>query len=68
MTNTELLKAKISESGVSAAHIYRKLGISATAFYNKLNNDTQFKPTEISIICGILHIEKKKKERIFFAK
>ncbi|MBQ6059439.1 MAG: toxin-antitoxin system, antitoxin component, Xre family protein [Clostridia bacterium] len=67
MTDTKALKEHIKSSGISIVHISRRLGISAAAFYNKLSNITQFKPTEISELCDILCLTQCEKEAIFFA-
>lgn len=67
MTNTELLRSKIEGSGLKVQFIAGKLGISPQGFYNKLNNKTEFRASEIRVICDLLHIGAKEKEAIFFA-
>lgn len=64
MTDTQKLKAKIIENGMTQAKIARKLGISATAFNNKLLNRSSFKSEEMFHLCEILKIEEAKS--IFF--
>lgn len=67
MTNTELLKAKIDESGYKLKYIASKLGITYYGFLKKVNNDTEFKASEIQALCDLLNISGEEKERIFFA-
>ena len=67
MADTVALKAKIKESGMTAKHIYGKLGISGAAFYKKMNNSTQFKPTEITILTDLLGLSRADRDSIFFA-
>lgn len=67
MTNTELLKAKIDESGYKLKYIASRLGITYYGFLKKVNNDTEFKASEIQALCDLLNISGEEKERIFFA-
>lgn len=66
MTNTKLLRSKIDESGYKLRFIAKKLGITYQGFLNKINNDTEFKATEIKILCDLLDIDIQQKEVIFF--
>ena len=67
MTDTEALKKKISDAGLKQGYIAEQLGLSSYGFANKLNNVTEFKATEIQILCEILHVTSlKEKEAIFF--
>lgn len=67
MTNTEELKVKIKKSGISITFIARKLGISREYFYKKMNNEADFKASEILAIARILGLNKKERDAIFFA-
>lgn len=68
-TNTELLNKKIEDSGYKRAYLARMIGLkSAFGFAKKVNNETEFKPSEISILCKLLDIDTlEEKDRIFFA-
>ena len=69
MTNSELLKQKIKESGLKLGFIVEKLGTSYAWFNKKLENGKEFNAVEIQKLCEILGItDLKEKERIFFAK
>lgn len=68
MTNTEVLSKEISNSGITITAIAKKLGITREGFYKKLNNETEFKASEISAMQRILNLSNKKRDDIFFAK
>lgn len=67
MTDTEKLNDAILESGIKIIAIASKLGISREGFYKKLNNETEFKASEISAMQKILGLTNKKRDEIFFA-
>jgi len=68
MTNTELLKSKIEESGLKYEYLAKKLGITRFALANKVNNRNEFKASEIPKLCGELNIKSsKEKDQIFFS-
>lgn len=48
MTDTDKLNDAILESGIKIVAIAGKLGISRKGFYKKLNNETEFKDSEIA--------------------
>lgn len=69
MTNSELLKKKIEESGLKISHIASFVGISRQLLWKKVNNKTSFNQYEIEKMCSILKITKlSEKESIFFAR
>lgn len=69
MTDTNKLRSIIKSSGLKQMYIAEKLGITSYGLKLKIDNKTEFKSTEISILCKILNIGTlKEKEEIFFAK
>ena len=56
MTNSELLMAKIEESGLKFSFIASKLGITRAGLYKKVHNKSQFKQTELYILCDLLRL------------
>ncbi|MGF0096068.1 hypothetical protein ACQRC6_06465 [Peptoniphilus sp. SGI.035] len=67
MTDSEKLKNKIREKGLKIAFISEKLDLSRTAFYNKINNISEFTVKEMEILCKILEIkEENERKSIFF--
>lgn len=68
MTNTSLLEKYIEESGYKKSFIAERLGLTAYGFALKVNNKSEFKASEMTILCELLKINAKDKEAIFFAK
>ena len=68
MTNTSLLEQYIEKSGYKRAFIAQQLGITAYGLALKINNKSEFKAGEMTILTKLLKISKKDKEAIFFAK
>lgn len=68
MTDTDRLERIIKNSGYKYGFIAEKIGISYQALRNKLDNKSEFLPTEIEALCKLLGItELKEKNDIFFA-
>lgn len=68
MTNTLLLEERIKQSGYKKSYIANKIGKTAYALSLKVHNKTEFKASEINILCDILKINNKDRMEIFFAK
>lgn len=69
MTNSDLLKQKIKESGLKIGFIVEKLDTSYGWFNKKLENEKDFTAAEIQMLCEILSItDLAERDRIFFAK
>lgn len=68
MTNAEMLRKKMEESGVSYTFLADKLGISRQGLYNKIDNKSEFKASEISIATEVLHLTRKERDEIFLTK
>lgn len=67
MTNTVMLRERISKSGLKLQFIAEKLGISRYALSMKLDNRSEFKASEVSTLCELLGIScLEEKEQIFF--
>lgn len=66
MTDSKVLKEKIAESGIPISFIARKIGISREGFYKKLNNETEFKASEISCVKEVLRLSNSERDAIFF--
>jgi hypothetical protein len=67
VTNTSLLEQYIEKSGYKKSFIAKKLGITAYGFTLKINNKSEFKASEMTILCKLLKIGAKDKNAIFFA-
>ena len=68
MTNTTLLEEYIEKSGYKRVFIAEKLGITRYALALKIDNKSEFKASEIDILCELLNIDTKDRMAIFFAK
>lgn len=68
MTNSALLEQYIKKSGYRKKFIADALSITPYGFALKINNKSEFKASEISILCRLLKITARDKEAIFFAK
>lgn len=69
MTNSDLLKQAIEESGLKIGFIASFVGISRQLLWKKVNNLTPFNQYEIDKMCEVLKITSlRQKESIFFAK
>lgn len=67
MTNTTLLREKIENSGYKLRYIAKQLGITYAGFQKKLNNETEFKVSEVAILKELLKLTADEVQRIFFA-
>lgn len=66
MTNTEKLKGAITASGFTQAEVAEKMGISATAFNNKITNKSRFTANEIVFLKKLLNLSRDEVDAIFF--
>lgn len=68
LTNVNLLKEKIDESGYKIGYLAKRLNLSHQGFYNKINGKTGFYSQEIMKLEELLRLSKKEREDIFFSK
>lgn len=66
MTDSELLKNKIKESGVKMYHIADVLNISRYGLLKKINNESEFKVSEALTMAKLLQLTTEEREKIFF--
>lgn len=67
MVNSIKLNKFIKKSGLKRIYIAKKLNISAMALRNKINNITEFKPSEIITLKTMLSLSNEDIQEIFFA-
>ena len=67
MTDSEALNKVIEHSGLKLTFIARALKLSREGFYKKLNNQTEFKASEIVKMQEILNLSNEQRDKIFFA-
>ena len=63
--NTKLLRQKIKDSGLKMGFIAEKLGRSRQALSDKIQGKTEFLPSEIRILCELLHLSDDDRRLIF---
>jgi len=66
MIDTEKLKGAVVAAGLTQAEIADKIGLSPTAFNNKVTNKTEFKASEIAKIVSLLNLSEHEISCIFF--
>lgn len=67
MTNTELLRAKIDQSGYKLRFVAKQIGITYQGLLNKINNRSEFRASEIQTLYNLLGLTEEEREAIFFA-
>ena len=63
--NTKLLQQKIKDSGLKMGFIAERLGRSRQALSDKIHGKTEFLPSEIRILCELLHLSDDDRRLIF---
>lgn len=67
MTHSQLLEDKISALGIKKSYIANELGITLPTLKRKINNENEFKISEVVTICKILGVtEEDEKNSLFF--
>ena len=68
MTKSNLLREKIDGCGFKLVFVAKQLGISYQAFLKKLNNETEFKTSEVMILKELLHLTDDEVMEIFLVR
>lgn len=67
MTDSRALKELIKSKGLKLKYVAEYLGLSSYGFSKKLNNEQEFKTSEVAALCELLEIKDlEEKEAIFF--
>lgn len=66
MVDTQLLKAKIKDSGMTVVAISNKSGILRETLYNKINGKSDFTASDITALTKVLKLTKPERDDIFF--
>lgn len=67
MTNTELLKEKIKQSGYKLCFIAQRCGLTYPAFLSRLKGEQEFRTDEMRAISELLALSDADNIAIFFA-
>lgn len=68
MTNTTLLRQKIDESGYKLQFLAEKCGLTYYGLMKKVNNETEFKASEIKVLKELLKLTNEEANKIFLPK
>lgn len=68
MVDTIKLSDSLKKSGLKNCYISKKLKITDNSLSNKINNRTEFKPSELTALQGLLNLSNDQFFEIFFAK
>lgn len=69
MVDTNMLNQYIDASGLKRRHLAEALGLSAYGLARKINNETEFKVSEVIKLCELLRIYSiADREQIFFGR
>lgn len=66
MTDTALLRETIRERGLMLGFVADFLGITRSALYLKLGNNSEFKASEIQRLTTLLNLTPEQQTAIFF--
>lgn len=66
MIKGNLLREKIDTCGFKLVYVAKQVGVSYQAFLKKLNNETEFKTSEVMILKELLHLTDDEVMEIFF--
>lgn len=66
MTNSKLLREIINAKGYKYGYVARMLGITPNGLRKKIENDTEFKASEIKRMSAILGLSADERDIIFF--
>ena len=67
MTNTTALRDAVSRSGLKYRAIAGEMGISPYTLQKKIDNETEFKASEIVRLSDLLDLSDAERNAIFFA-
>ena len=68
MTNTQMLRQIVRDSGLKYQYIAEKMGLSRFGLMKKIDGENEFKASEIENLCEILKIDSlEQRMQIFFA-
>lgn len=66
MVDTEKLRAKIEDTGITYKHIAAEIGITVQALRLKITNKNEFVASEIVKLSDILRLTRSERDSIFF--
>lgn len=67
MTDTAKLRQRIKDAGYRLSFVAKVLGISQYTLQKKLDNDSEFKISEVDALAKLLGLTPAEKDALFFA-
>ena len=67
MADVTALRKRIDDSGITMVSIANQTGISRETLYNRLNEEGEFKASEITALTKVLNLGMAEREQIFFS-
>lgn len=67
MTDSKKLRDKIEGAGLKYSFLAKKLGLSSYGLQKKIENDTEFKASEVKSLADLLNLSTIERDEIFFA-
>jgi hypothetical protein len=66
MTDTKQLRERLDQSGLTRTFIAGSLGVTENKLEKKINNELEFKASEIYAITKLLNLTSRECDEIFF--
>lgn len=66
MTDTAALRARIKATGLKYNYIAPRTGLSPMGLQRKIENESEFKASEIKILSELLGLTREERDAIFF--
>ena len=63
--NVEMLRERVKNSGMKIEPLARAVGLSREGFYKKLDWGTEWKPSQILVLCKYLRLSEEERRQIF---
>ena len=67
MTDTAKLRQRIKDAGYRLSYVAKVLGLSQYTLQKKLDNDSEFKISEVDALAKLLGLTPVEKDALFFA-
>lgn len=68
MTDSNALRERIKQSGMKYRYVAERVGITPYALQRKIDNESEFKVSEVDALADLLGLTLWEKDAIFFSK
>ena len=66
MTDTLELEIAVKRAGLTKREIARAMNLSEMGLYKKFQNESEFKASEILMLCDLLNLNSTERDKVFF--